>query len=548
MIKKYGAQILFILLLLINIFWAGYLLNQKQGWHVDEIFSYGHANSSLNAYLSQDIDSYFQDKKTDLHNRWLDGKLFHDYLTVQENERFSYGHIKDNLRVVEHPLLFYFLLHTVCSFSPDKMSPWQAGSINLFFFMLTLLVFYKLSKLFIKDDYLAMVPVFLWGFSAVGLSTVLFLRMYMLQTFFAVLLLYEVSKMLIENEANKKQLFLIFLWATLGNLTQFSSLIFAFFVAVVAGVVLLYRKNFKVLILFSLVMLLSVVALFAVYPQAYGVLFHSMRGTESADKINGFLSNISSLWLAILYSNTPSRIFGIYFEGLFGLSNVSDGVLLLLAIGAFFLIYRLKVKLNGAFLPMLLIIVLMTLYLYLMMPNMGVFQMRYYMMLMPVAALVLVYAVILILRNFRVNKLCCGLLAVLVVISVLWKNNFKHDVFFVPLTEETLQATDILKNKKIIVKSRVCAVFDIFGVLAHADKVYWAREDDDLTQVLDEADFVLYYNSYATLYTPIGSTKACFFCIPKARRLLENEKGRLKYALPFRNGVVNFDLYEVIKK
>lgn len=546
--KKYGSLISFVFLLVINLFWVGSYIQQKQGLHVDDLFSYGHASSSEGAYLSADVDSYFIDKKTDLHNRWLDGKVFHDYLTVQDSERFHYGHIHKNLQVVEHPPLFYYLLHTVSSLTPDKFSPWQAGSINLVAFMLTLLVFYRFAKLFFKDNCLAMAPVFLWGFSAAGMATVIFFRMYALQTLFAVCLLYEVSKMMVENKADGRRLFLIFLYAALGNLTQFSSLVLAFVVAVVSDIVLLYRKNFKLMLKFSIIMLFSAAALFVIYPEALNIFFYSMRGTESAQKISDILGRLSSLLLAVLYSNTPSRIFEIYFSGLFGPVKVLDIALLAAVVLVGFFLHFRKIELNASFLPLLAIIILMTFYLYLMMPNMGVFQMRYYMLLMPVASLILVYITAVLLQALKLRQTYVTLFMALVVIAVIWQNDFKKNVFFVPISEETMQAKDMLKNKKIIVKSRVCAVYDVFGVLAQADKVYVSREDDDITTALDDADFVLYYNSYATLYTPRGKTKSCFFCIPHKRTLPENETARLKYATPFRSGVVNFDLYEVIKK
>ncbi len=544
------SRILFVLLLAINVFLAGFYLNQKQGWHVDEIFSYGHANSTQGAFLTEDVDSFFIDKKTDLHHKWLKGKVFHDYLTTQEDERFRYEHITKNLQKSVHPPLFYYLLHTVCSLMPDEFLPWQAGGINLFFFMLTLVAFYALSKLFLKDEYLAMIAVFLWGFSTAGMATAVFLRMYMLQTFFAVCLIYEVSKMLIENEASKGRLFLIFLYATLGNLTQFSSLVFAFIVTLVSGVILLYRKNFKLWLKFSLMMLLSAVALFAIYPEAYGVLFNSARGEESVSKINDFWAHLSSLWLAVLYSNSPSRMFEIYFVLLFGIKKVADVFLLGLMVVFFFIAYLRKTELSKAFLPLVVMLVLMTIYLSFMMPDMGVYNARYYMLLMPAAALIAVYVATIIFKAFGVHKMWvyCLMGMGIGIVSVFLQSDFKHNAFLVPQTQETITANEALKNKRIVVKTPVSAVYDLFSVLAKADKVYIARENDNILPTLFKADFVLKYNSYATLYTPVGKMKACFFCIPKPKPLLRAERKRLKYVSSYRAGVINFDLYEVNKK
>ena len=116
--------IISIFLLFLNVGIVIYYYNLKTSFHVDELFSYGHANSSNGAYLVDGLNSGLRKKRieTYLTNRWFDGQIFHDYLTVQSEEQFNYKHIFKNLEVGVHPPLFYILLHTICSFNPNIFS------------------------------------------------------------------------------------------------------------------------------------------------------------------------------------------------------------------------------------------------------------------------------------------------------------------------------------------------------------------------------------------------------------------------------------------
>lgn len=543
--RKYGSIMLFVLLLFINVFWVGFCLSQKQGWHIDEQYTYGHANSTQGTYLSNDIDSYMLDRYTDLHNKKLEGKIFHDYLTTQENERFHYGHIWENLAKSVHPPLFYVLVHTVCSFMPDKFSPWQVGGLNLIFFMLTLVVFYKLSKLFIKNEYLAMIPVFVWGFSEAGLSTALFLRMYMLQTLLAVCLLYEVSKALIENKADKKQLFLIFLYAALGNLTQFSSLILAFFTAAVAGVVLLYRKNFKLLSLFFLMMLLSVVALFAIYPQAYEVLFHSHRGGEVTQKMDNVFSDLLGFGRVLLYNNTD--IFEAYFQRIFGFESFSDIVLL----GCFLLVmtvfYFSKKHQNKVFYFLFFIWVLMTLYIAFCMSSLKMFSWRYYMLVMPIATLVILVAVFDLCSIFFKNKKFITFFSV--VLCLVWAVTLRPQPFLfrMEISPQTKTLQEKVKDKHIVLVAPTYLFLDLAYLFSQTDGIYWCFSDDVLS-FLDKADYLFVANKKIRRSEKIERKYGDNYPNYKREFISDKIADKVKYVALFRSGLGFYDVYEVIKK
>lgn len=231
--RVYGA---FFVFLVLNIGVVMFHYTQKDGFHVDEIFSFAHANSTQGAFLAPAVESHFYEKDVSvLYNRWFDRKVFHDYITVQPEEQFRYGHIFENLKKSTHSPLYYVLLHTVCSFFPDTFSKWLGAGLNVVIWGLLLFMTFRLAKLLLDDEFLALLTVMFYAFSEAGIDTVLFIRMYVLQTLFAVCLIYETVKMLKENQADNKRLFLIFLYSSLGMLTQYSSLVFSFLVAGTGG-------------------------------------------------------------------------------------------------------------------------------------------------------------------------------------------------------------------------------------------------------------------------------------------------------------------------
>ena len=155
--------ILAILLLVIVVtgIWYG---NKKDGLILDEVYTYGFANSNYLAYLERGDEGYTQEsfmleygagnnvidlvknlwkdmgilidakfelkatpiyqayldmKQAQIDNQktsWLSGQYFADYLAVEEGTGFNYGSVYMNQRADVHPPLYYILLHTVSSF------------------------------------------------------------------------------------------------------------------------------------------------------------------------------------------------------------------------------------------------------------------------------------------------------------------------------------------------------------------------------------------------------------------------------------------------
>ena len=118
---------------------------RKEGWFLDEVYSYGLSNSTEGPFL------------TDLHTDWENGTVFDrdelmQYVMVAENERFDYATVYYNQTQDVHPPLYYFFLHTVCSLFPGSFTKWTGIGLNFVFLGCTLAAMYALALELLHDS------------------------------------------------------------------------------------------------------------------------------------------------------------------------------------------------------------------------------------------------------------------------------------------------------------------------------------------------------------------------------------------------------------
>ena len=166
----------------------------KDGFDIDEFFTYGLANSYHQPFLSTQTGS------------WISGKAFSDYLTAK-------GHAHEYLNVYEnqiadvHPPLYYLFMHAVCSaFQNPPFTKWTGIGLNLFFFSLTQFGLLLLSARLLSDGEKleltppALLPGLLYGLSAGAASGVVFIRMYAMMTMWAVWLALALAELFIHGQ------------------------------------------------------------------------------------------------------------------------------------------------------------------------------------------------------------------------------------------------------------------------------------------------------------------------------------------------------------
>ena len=283
-LNKRNCALIMTAIMIVQVHFILYTGARKQEFHIDEIYSYTLSNSYDSDKITND-DSMW--------NTWISGDDLHQYLTVQKNERFAYSKVYRNNTTDCHPPLYYWILHTVCSFSPDNFSKWSGLSINVVLFVSTALLIYLISDEIIGAKKSKFLPVILWGFSGFAVDTCIFIRMYMLLTAITACFIYLHVRMF-RHGVTMRRMILVFVTVFLGAMTHYYSLVAVFWGALFFAVYLLRRREIKKMLIYGTGVCLSVGLMFLCYPYA----FEQATGSSTNNVGNQVMQDLFnfSLW------------------------------------------------------------------------------------------------------------------------------------------------------------------------------------------------------------------------------------------------------------
>ncbi|SEL38329.1 hypothetical protein [Ruminococcus albus] len=292
--KRFPVACLFLaVLILIQLVYSTYMfVYKKNGTHSDEIWSYGLANSYYRPFIYLP-DGIYQDEYnggydgSDITNKWIDGKVMNDYVTVQEGERFTYDSVYHNQVLDHHPPLYYGILHTICSFFPGKFSLWYAYVINIVSMVFIQIFLYKTVKLLTESDKVALVCSMLYGGGVGALSTMLFLRQYGFMTMLITMIWYWNLKMYrsFDKEKGFDLKHNVPFIAVLSFLLFFTNYTTCLVVGIFTGCMCLYmlcKKRIKQMFIYGFSVLGSLCAFIAAYP--YVVMHVGLYGEANGSK------------------------------------------------------------------------------------------------------------------------------------------------------------------------------------------------------------------------------------------------------------------------
>lgn len=262
---------IFIIMLVLQLMIMFYWGNVKEGYFVDELWSYGLANSYYHPHI-------FSDEA--MENDWLGAEYFKTYIEVEEGERFTFGSVVYNMANDAHPPMYFFILHAICSFFPGTFSKWYGIVPNMVYFLLSQILLRRLSGKLFKSKWLALLPCIVWGFSPAAVSFVIFIRMYMLSTMCGLLTL-NLHMDLMEEKKNRPVLmwFLVFSVSFFGYMCHYFYFIFAFFVSAFYMLYLLVQKNWKRMIWYTSAMGGSLLLTAVAFPMAFIQVFGNIGST-----------------------------------------------------------------------------------------------------------------------------------------------------------------------------------------------------------------------------------------------------------------------------
>lgn len=188
-----GSLALLAVLVCLQLIHTAWTFAGKQVFHSDENWSYGLANSYYQPHIFLKDGVYLGDYASNPASaesinvgEWVSGETFRRYVTVQEGERFAYASVYHNQTLDSHPPLYYFLLHTACSFFPDRFSWWYGFFLSGFFLVGTQVFLYLLAEKVMGSPWKALLCCLLYGVGNGALLTFTFIRQYSLLTMLCV--------------------------------------------------------------------------------------------------------------------------------------------------------------------------------------------------------------------------------------------------------------------------------------------------------------------------------------------------------------------------
>lgn len=323
----------------------------KVSYHMDEYSTYILANSAY-----EEIEPKVQEGVA-----YQGDAVFNDYLVAQDGHRFDYSIVWYNQSKDVHPPFYYVLIHTVCSFFPGIFSKWFGISVNIFFFILCGIFVYKILKKLYKDNVKALIGLLIWGTLPGIINTAIFIRMYMMMSFFVLAAIY-IHLQVYTKEKLKWNFYVPLFFVTVGGaLTHYYFVVFIFFTALFYGIRFCIQKRWRDVIFYIITYLASAVTALLIFPSMIEQVFFGYRGEQAFTAMgeeSGFLNKLiesgqilinniaGNVWIFCLILIAATAIIAAAFRkksfmtGLRKILNSPVFAMLVISVLYFFLIVR----------------------------------------------------------------------------------------------------------------------------------------------------------------------------------------------------------------
>ncbi len=271
--KKYAIYIILLISILVSVFYGF----QKMGFHEDEYYTYFSSNRSLGLYQP---DREWQDRQTVL-----------DEFSVKKGEGFNYGLVKLVQSWDVHPPVYYYIFHTLCSFTPGSFTKWSGIITNLIAFVIAFIAMVALMKALEVPIEVQVLTLLFWGINTQTVSCNLLIRMYAWLGAVIILCAYAHIKLMKdydEYSSDLKKLWVrrilpIMAISYIGFLIQYFYIFF--FVSIGAALtfwMLFKKKDLKKAAVYVISCAVSLMLAVITYPASVHHLFGGYRGTGAA--------------------------------------------------------------------------------------------------------------------------------------------------------------------------------------------------------------------------------------------------------------------------
>ena len=257
---------------------------ERKGVFSDEVWCYGLANSTDGPFIYAPDGlriNYIDENSVYRHfNEPVSGEVLRDYITVQPGERFDYAAVYHNQTLDCHPVLYYVILHTICSFFPNKFSLVFAFVPSMVFLCITQIFLYRLALLCLRSEKYALTVCIFFAAIPASLFTFIFIRMYSLLTALLVMNAFYTARLIYGGEVTFGKLLPVLITAFFAFNTQYSAIAFIGAMTVAVCVYLLIKKGVRLSAAYGTFMLGTLLLFVALFPAIYEHIFDNQSTGE----------------------------------------------------------------------------------------------------------------------------------------------------------------------------------------------------------------------------------------------------------------------------
>lgn len=419
---KSRVNLFFLILVAVSI--QLFLFEQKEIFHIDELFSFALANGKYGIYLYHLAE--------EINDKALTGDVFREYLT--QGDETSFVTMWHNLSGDNHMPIYFVLLRTLgCFFDPYVFSAIPGIILNVLILIALLLTFYKLAQnIFKGDNKIALLSVGILMFSYAVLSLEIYIRMYLLQMFLSVLLVYGVFCYLDKNKVTVVEACCLLLVTVMNILCHYYSIVFCFVVIGAGGLFILCEKDKKKLLLFLSIMFVGFLSAYFIYPEMIEVGVHGERGSQLVALFGEMKEEFFSIFARqieiisdTIFGNLYTAIVALSISFWVGVKDKKSGFLFVSFWGYAFLIGMI-------------------------MPLMVGFQIRYFAPIIPVGVILFVQSVVFLAESFKVNRFYIGVfLSLCIVCEAGIALTRKNNTFYFIGTRDSRKMDKLVNNADI---------------------------------------------------------------------------------------------------
>lgn len=238
-IPKRGNVVLLILVICLQMAGACFLCNHVHAGG-DAIFTFTLANTPYEFnYIDNKLDKFPSE------NGWFSADILREQYMAMPYNRFNYSGVYWHQRLDNHPLLYYSLVHTLCSLFPNSYSIWYALIINVLALLMIDVILIRIGRLLFRERYAGAILILTSMMMVVFYGMVSLARMYMLLALICLWFLYISLRIVKEMQVSMPE---IVLCVFLGSQTHYYFYVYTAVTGLIILMILLVKKRWKELL------------------------------------------------------------------------------------------------------------------------------------------------------------------------------------------------------------------------------------------------------------------------------------------------------------